>query len=498
MKTKSVPAQLTMLMIVTGLVIALGSGMFYAMLRKAYRESGDAAAFGVTALSRSFTLLERVGQAQDAIRSVIRLQDPDEVEKGLKKIQDGQREMIALLDSMGEDGAAMHAKYASVRTAEQQVLEAVLRGDTGAANERFLSLAAPRYADVQDAVRQHHAAMQTKLTADMAANEARASVAMGWRLAGVTVVGIGLGVFVWIVRRRISHQLSDLSAMIAQASAELASTSRQVATSSQASSVGTNRQAAAIEETGATLEEIASTARQNAEHAQSAKGLSTQTRLAAETGHSDVREMSQAMDAIKESIAGIASIIKTIDAIAFQTNLLALNAAVEAARAGEMGMGFAVVADEVRQLAQRSVTAARETSASVESVIANSGRGVAMSAKVARSFEQILGRARDVDHLVGEIADASEQQNVGLGQVTRAMAEMETVTQSGAASSEESAAAAQELNAHAESLGLVVDQLLALAGASRGGSPRAAMNYLTPPATRRVSPVTYFESADAR
>jgi methyl-accepting chemotaxis protein len=476
MKTKSVPAQLSVLMIVAGLVIALVSGMFYVMLQKAYRESRESAALGVAALSRSFTLLERVGREQDNTRAAIRLKDPDELEKQLKALQDEERDMDALIDASGAEAAGIRSQWLGVKAAEKHVLEAVLIGDTGAANERFLSLAAPRYAEVQDAIRQHHSAMQQKLTAEMAANEANAQAKMRWRLALVAIVGIGLGVFLWGVRRRISHQLRDLSAMIASASAELASTSRQVATSSQASAQGTNRQAAAIEETSATLEEIASTARQNADHAQSAKGLSTETRAAAESGHQDMREMSQAMDAIKASSAGIASIIKTIDAIAFQTNLLALNAAVEAARAGESGMGFAVVADEVRQLAQRSVAAARETSASVDTVIANSDRGVEMSAKVARSFAQILGRAREVDHFVGEIADASQQQHTGLGQVSRAMTEMETATQTGAASAEESAAAAEELSAHAESLGDIVDQLLVLAGARIDDGPSVAVD----------------------
>jgi methyl-accepting chemotaxis protein len=180
------------------------------------------------------------------------------------------------------------------------------------------------------------------------------------------------------------------------------------------------------------------------------------------------------MDAIKASSDNIAKIIKTIDEIAFQTNILALNAAVEAARAGEAGMGFAVVAEEVRSLAQRSATAAHETADRIEDSIQKSANGVALSRKVAHGFEQIVGRVRDVDTIIAEIATSSTEQASGVAQVLTAITQMDQITQAAAANAEETAAASEELSAQAVSLDAIVGSLRKLATGSTGTARRSA------------------------
>jgi methyl-accepting chemotaxis protein len=174
--------------------------------------------------------------------------------------------------------------------------------------------------------------------------------------------------------------------------------------------------------------------------------------------------MTAAMDGIKTSSAEIAKIIKTIDEIAFQTNILALNAAVEAARAGEAGAGFAVVAEEVRALAQRSATAARETAAKIEVALQKSNEGATTSVEVARMLSDIVEQVRTMDTLVVEIAKASVEQSQGLDQITKAMTEMDRVTQANAATAEESAGVAHELSTQSVQLGGAVQQLNAFSG----------------------------------
>ncbi|MBI2511513.1 MAG: MCP four helix bundle domain-containing protein [Opitutae bacterium] len=282
-------------------------------------------------------------------------------------------------------------------------------------------------------------------------------------------LGVGVSVLVgsllsWWIIRVTSRALRDIAGQLTSGSAQVASAATQVSGSAQTLASGSSEQAASIEETSASLEEISSMTKRNAESAGQAKQLANGTRTAAEAGATDVTAMNDAMGDIKASSDNIAKIIKTIDEIAFQTNILALNAAVEAARAGEAGAGFAVVAEEVRNLAQRSATAAKETAEKIEDAIAKSAHGADISSRLAKSLDEIVGKARKVDDLVAEIAQASQEQAQGINQVLNAVTQMDKVTQSNAASAEESAAAAEELNAQAHLLDNAVTQLEQLVG----------------------------------
>jgi len=264
--------------------------------------------------------------------------------------------------------------------------------------------------------------------------------------------------------RAILKALGAVTTALHAGSEQTTAAAAQVSSASQTLAGGATEQAASLEETSASLEEISGMTRRNAENAQRAKELAGHARQAADTGVADMGAMKTAMSEIKASSDDIAKIIKTIDEIAFQTNILALNAAVEAARAGEAGAGFAVVAEEVRNLAQRSAQAAKETATKIEGAIVKTAQGVTISNKVAGSLEEIASRARQVDELVVEIATASTEQDQGIKQVTTAVSQMDQVTQSNAASAEESASAAEELNAQSLALQEIVRDLLRLTG----------------------------------
>jgi methyl-accepting chemotaxis protein len=149
-----------------------------------------------------------------------------------------------------------------------------------------------------------------------------------------------------------------------------------------------------------------------------------------------------------------------IDGIAFQTNILALNAAVEAARAGEQGRGFAVVAAEVRSLSQRSTHAAREIRLLISGSAQRVDAGTALVGEAGTGIRDIVDQAQRVRQLIGEISVAASQQTEGIGQISDAVAQLDTVTQQNAALVEEAAAASDNLRHQAAMLTGVVGQFV--------------------------------------
>jgi methyl-accepting chemotaxis protein/methyl-accepting chemotaxis protein-1 (serine sensor receptor) len=257
----------------------------------------------------------------------------------------------------------------------------------------------------------------------------------------------------------INTELRATASQLREGSEQVVAAAAQVATSAQSLSQGATEQAASLQETSASMEEMASMTRRNSESAHRAATLVTGAALQVDESNAALTEMVASMAAIKESSSKVAKIIKTIDEIAFQTNILALNAAVEAARAGEAGMGFAVVAAEVRNLAQRSAQAAKDTEGLIEESIARSQQGASKVEHVATVIGAIAGSMAQVKEIVRDVRESSVQQTQGIDQVSQAIAQMEKVTQTTAATAEESAAASEELNAQAEASMAVVRQL---------------------------------------
>jgi methyl-accepting chemotaxis protein/methyl-accepting chemotaxis protein-1 (serine sensor receptor) len=357
----------------------------------------------------------------------------------------------------------------AMKDGEREVYKSALTGDMTASASAYKGL-------VPLADRLRAATVQVLKTQDEHLSDdseaAYASIDSGrWIVAVLLALSFAVGMVVVFVIRQINTLLRHSVIELSESAVQIASAASQVAASSQSLAQGASEQTATIEETSSASAEINSMARRTTESSRTSAEMVTRSQENFEKTNQSLAEMVEAMDGINASSQKISKIIKVIDEIAFQTNILALNAAVEAARAGEAGMGFAVVADEVRNLAQRCAQAAKDTADLIEESIQRSDGGRVKVDQVAVAIRAITAESAKIKVLVDEINLGSVEQSSGIDQISRAITQMEQVTQSSAANAEESAAAAEELNAQAEHMKDVVGALRVMVdGASASGT----------------------------
>ncbi len=251
---------------------------------------------------------------------------------------------------------------------------------------------------------------------------------------GLIMAGIGILWMVQITSKKImmlTQNVSDASTQVGAASQQLSASATQGASS--------------LEETVASLEELLSMVQLNADNSKQAAALSQGSRSSAEMGELEIKKLISAVSDVSKSSKEIAEIITVIDTIAFQTNLLALNAAVEAARAGDHGKGFAVVAEAVRNLALRSASAAKDISKLIKESVNKTEHGVDIADASGVVLKEIVNSVKKVAELNNEIAAASQQQSNGLSQISKAMNQLDGVTQGNAATAEEASGQAVNL-----------------------------------------------------
>lgn len=229
------------------------------------------------------------------------------------------------------------------------------------------------------------------------------------------------------------------------AAAEVDRRAREVSAGSTDVRQRTEQQAAGLEETAAAVEQLTATVRTNAENAGEAAQLAGGASAGLDRGRGAVQSTVDAVGAISDSSRRIGEIIAVMDELAFQTNLLALNAAVEAARAGELGRGFAVVAAEVRTLATRSADAAREIKQLIGESTTRVNTGESLARQLGLTFDEIVSAVQRMSGVAAELAEANREQASGVGQIERAITDIDRTTQETAALMEEASAAAQAL-----------------------------------------------------
>lgn len=214
----------------------------------------------------------------------------------------------------------------------------------------------------------------------------------------------------------------------------------------------TNEQATAVQQTAESIQLLTTSLSDAVNHSQDANVLAKQAAYNAQQGNDLMHAVNDKMNMIHSSASKIVDIITTIDSIAFQTNILAINAAVEAAHAGEEGRGFAVVAGEIRSLAHHSATAAREIKTLILDSMTQINEGSALVQSAKENIQDVVKNNQLVREIVKKLTESSLSQNQEVGQINRAVDNLDQITQHNAALATQSATAIESINDQSRNL----------------------------------------------
>lgn len=262
------------------------------------------------------------------------------------------------------------------------------------------------------------------------------------------------GDFVGILNSFMAFQASMAGTIkgIQNVSNEVSGAAEQVASSSNDLADGATNQAAVVEELTATVTGVSEQVEKNSHSAKEISVKVDELGDAISESNGKMHEMVDSMHEISEASKEIDKIITTINEIASQTNLLALNASIEAARAGEAGKGFAVVANQVNVLADQSAQAAKESANLIETSVKAVEKGMVIAGQTAAQLEEVAENSKLITTEVTNIAETLETQTTEIKQINEGIEQINDVVQTNSATSEECAAASQEMSSEAESL----------------------------------------------
>lgn len=262
------------------------------------------------------------------------------------------------------------------------------------------------------------------------------------------------GDFVGILNSFMAFQASMAGTIkgIQNVSNEVSGAAEQVASSSNDLADGATNQAAVVEELTATVTGVSEQVEKNSHSAKEISVKVDELGNAISESNGKMHEMVDSMHEISEASKEIDKIITTINEIASQTNLLALNASIEAARAGEAGKGFAVVANQVNVLADQSAQAAKESATLIETSVKAVEKGMVIAGQTAAQLEEVAEYSKLITTEVTNIAETLETQTTEIKQINEGIEQINDVVQTNSATSEECAAASQEMSSEAESL----------------------------------------------
>ncbi|MDC7288144.1 methyl-accepting chemotaxis protein [Blautia schinkii] len=256
----------------------------------------------------------------------------------------------------------------------------------------------------------------------------------------------------------ISSMLKDSMQQISSSAEQVSSGAEQVSNGAQALAQGASEQASSIEELAVSINEIAESVRDNADNAVKSSELADSMGTGISKSNCQMQSLLKSIEDIRKNSREITGVVKEIEDIAFQTNILALNASVEAARAGDAGKGFSVVAGEVRRLSSKTTSASKLTAELIAKNAEAVEEGIRAVDVTAASLRESVESAEAVNTIVDKISSVSVQQADAITQIRKSVELISEIVQGNSATSEESAAASEELSAQAQILKDLVEQ----------------------------------------
>ncbi|TVM36491.1 methyl-accepting chemotaxis protein [Oceanidesulfovibrio marinus] len=253
------------------------------------------------------------------------------------------------------------------------------------------------------------------------------------------------------------NNLRELTQQSREAIDTLAASIGEISASSAEFSSSAAETATSVTETSTTVDEVKQTAnlankkaKQVMDNAQEALRRAGDGKRYTEDIIQGMSQIRERMDFIAQNIIKlsdksrmIAEIIEAVNDIADKSNILAVNASIEASKAGEEGKGFAVVAREIRNLSEQS----KESTGRIRSILEDISkatstavlateegtkavaRGEELSSHAGEVILQLVNNANKDAQAASQIAASSQEELLGMEQVSQAMTAIKEATE---------------------------------------------------------------------